>query len=348
MKSSKSERKARQLSGTTVCVFLAAILLLLMSSSASAGKDCKGKNYDPLTCGGNDGTDGYSGERIDLNCWLTDLDDDTVKADGEPGTGTYPNLYGVYVNGEEKVSCRTGGTVQPNLSGLGLNSKLKGGPPIRKIDLALTHFEGPDGSTALSPYLPTSIFEEGASWNEMEIAYLTARPYGFYRPGNNDRAASDAQDHIQLLGPDESYSMATRIRMQPYDEHRYVISLADTLPADPNDLRTGLLCDSVTPGWPNEEIVKVSQDVTVYLWPDTNLDGLPDGYTVTTGEVPSAGGNAGVTFTLEDPPAVVSAPRTAAICSQEGPVDCSDRSVGGYCNFLGFADVQFTWHAENQ
>jgi hypothetical protein len=285
----------------------------------------------------------YSGENIDLSCALgasfRDTSADTVKSDGKPGV--HPEVDGAYVDAEEKVRCRTGGTVQPNLSGLGLDPKLKGGKPIRKMDLVLTNFADPDGDTLEKPngktdpwpYLPASLFEEGPTWEDMEMAYLAVRPH------RND------QDHIQLLAPGTTYRMAARFRVKPVDDHRYVINLTERLPEVSDDQFSGLLCHSITRKWPNDEIVKVSEDVTVYLWPDADRDGVADGYTVTTGAIQNAG--SGGSYSLANPPAVTSAPRTAAICSQVGPVECNGAGLGEFCNFLGFADVQFTWHAEN-
>lgn len=287
----------------------------------------------------------YSGERIDLNCALLatsgDGRTDTVKADGEPGVHTA--VYGAYVDAEEKANCRTGGTVQPNFSGLSLDPKLRGGPPKRKIDLVLTNFLGPDESTVPPSNLPGHIFEEGPFWDDMEVAYLTARPYRQARPANHYRGAAPAQNHIQLLTPDYIYSMATRIRLKSVADHRYVINLADAEPDIPDDQFTGLYCHSATPSYLNEDIVKVSQDVNVYLWPDADRDGVADGYTVTTGTVSDDHDS----YSLANPPNVISAPRTAAICSQTGPIECDGAGLGEFCNFLGFVDVQFTWHAEN-
>jgi hypothetical protein len=329
--------------GAALAGGLAAVLLALACVNAHAVNPCNPKNkfYDENLC---NGADTGSGERVSLNCLLAassgDASDDTVKSDGKPGV--HPEVDGAYVDAEEKVRCRTGGTAQPNLSGLGLDPKLKGGPPIRKMDLVLTHFVDPDGDTLEQPngktdpwpYLPASLFEEGPTWEDMEMAYMSVRPY------------RSEHNHIQLLASAATYEMAARFRVKPVDDHRYVINLADTVPDNPDDQFSGLLCHSVTPEWPNDEIVTVSEDVTVYLWPDENDDGMPDGYTVTTGVVTGVGDDNA--YSLANPPAVTSAPRTAAICSQVGPVDCNGAGLGEFCNFLGFVDVQFTWHAENQ
>ena len=129
-------------------------------------------------------------------------------------------------------------------------------------------------------------------------------------------------------------------------DHRYVINLADTVPDNPDDQFSGLLCHSFDSFWTNEAIAYQSDDVTAFLWPDKNDDGVADGYTVTTGVVTGVGDDNA--YSLANPPTVTDAPRRAAICSQVGPVDCNGAGLGEFCNFLGFVDVQFTWHAENQ
>ena len=82
------------------------------------------------------------------------------------------------------------------------------------------------------------------------------------------------------------------------------------------------------------------QDVSVYLWFDKDGDGLPDGYTVTTGSILDPGNPPSILPTTSD------VPRVAAICSSQGPADCGNPQAPSLCNFLGYVDMQFTFHAE--
>jgi hypothetical protein len=298
-----------------------------------------------------DGTP-FSGESISLDCQLKTAAGDTVRSDGLLGL----DGEGTYMDGEEKVGCSTGGTTQPNLSGINLSSLAKGKRIHRKIDLAFSGYRGPNDETAPpsewpSHWLPSNIFEKAGSWSEMENVHLSVRPYRDARLADIGRGLPDrpAQDHIQLLGHDVEYAMALRMRITSTAEERYWISLADTWVADDAKWQ-GLRCwvnEGTDPnGWSSAEIANVAEDVTVYLWPDADGDFVADGFTVTTGEIigdPPQNG-----YSLANPPQTSNLPRTAAICSPDGPLDCSGADNSESCNFLGFVDVQFTWHAESR
>ena len=200
-------------------------------------------------------------------------------------------------------------------------------------------------------WLPENIFREANSWSEMENVHISVRPYRDARTADASRElpVRPGQDHIQLLRTDFEYGMALRMRITSTAEERYWITMADTwVSGDPKF--QGLRCwvnEATDPnGWSSAEIADIAQDVTVYLWPDTDGDFVADGFTVTTGAItgePPEGG-----YSLASPPQTTDLPRTAAICSADGPLDCSGADNSESCNFLGFVDVQFTWHAESR
>ena len=260
------------------------------------------------------------------------------------------------MDGEEKVGCSTGGTTQPNLSGLNLSSLAKGKRIHRKIDLAFRNYLGPNGEQSPpaewpAHWLPENIFQQANSWSEMENVHISVRPYRDAREADESRELPDrpGQDHIQLLRSDFEYGMALRMRITSTAEERYWITMANTWVADDVKFQ-GLRCwvnEATDPnGWSSAEIADITEDVTVYLWPDADDDFVADGFTVTTGEIIGEAPQQG--YSLATPPQTTDAARTAAICSADGPLDCSGADNSESCNFLGFVDVQFTWHAESR
>jgi len=76
----------------------------------------------------------------------------------------------------------------------------------------------------------------------------------------------------------------------------------------------------------------------VHVWADNDGDGVPDGYTVTTGTFDSDTSPTGLT----------PGSRIATICSTAGPVVCNGPDNSDMCNLLGQVEVQFTLFSTNQ
>jgi hypothetical protein len=269
--------------------------------------------------GGN--SNPYDGEDIPLNC---EIMNESMDEFGNPIANTVLNDgAGSYRNGEQKVECSLGGTVQPNLSGIVVNT-VNSGPvkkAIRKIDINFGPCVGP-----ACEYVPSELHDRAASAEDMEDIALSIRPYA-------------EMDHIQLMSSGVVRSMAARIGTKAFAD-RFGIQLMQR--EIPEDFHQGVWCDlSYHPTL--DPIDAISEDVSVYNWPDHNGDGIPDGYTVTTGIIDD-------TFNTS-PPDVIAGTRIGAICSNvQGPglETCGGPSRSDMCNLLGFVEVGFTIHARNQ
>ena len=269
-----------------------------------------------------DKTDGVAAA---LNCELLSESGDTVLSDG----------LGQYVGGVDKVACGTGGTVQPNLSGISLSTVSKGAikRAIRKIDLAFGECSGPDGNACR--HVPDAFLLKAASdeeVEEMEDVWIGTGPY----PDDPEMG------HIQLMAPG-TYEM--KFHMSPLGlADRFVIQLMNR-DEFPSELGQGGWCSLEHN--PNFEWVDAAteEDMTVCIWPDGNdADSLPDGYTITTGDITEA--DCAGTLTMETPPAVTPRSREATICSTVAGDDFA--CDGDMCNLLGTVPLQLTLHAAYQ
>ena len=270
-----------------------------------AAAHCAGNHTGnhPHCDGGGGSTE--SGEPIPLDCAFSDLVDDTLFSD--TGLG--------YSDGVDKVRCSTGGTSQPNLSGVALDTVTKG--PVHK---AVRFFD-----LALNPCVVDF---------ECDLAPAEIFTFGSLESGVVASTAYSEQDHIQNLTPGETYSMAGRIALSGYADRWNLQFMGRVIPAD---FHQGIWCDlEQNPGFDPADAV--SEDLTVYLWPDDDGNGVADGYTLTTGTI-AAGGS---------PPVVTPGTRLATICSNTGSLVCGGPSNGDLCNLTGFVEVQYTLHTENQ
>jgi len=289
---------------------LALVLLaggLLLASGAFAAK---GGN------GGGGKTPKDSGESQSLNCSFM-------------GQGaSLVNDIGPYVDGQDKVECGTGGTSQPNLSGLRVNTLEKGNAdPDRMLFVALGDCASNSGHDC------TALFENGdgdppdilnGSFVEADFA---VRPYP-------DPDLGFDQSHIQLLAPG-LYEMAVRLRLWETSD-RWVINLGSEI----NDSQfIGALCDN--PDGATEE------DASVIVFPDDNGDGFPDSYVVTTGDVTGFGANGSPTEStfLPDGWGIEPRARTASICSNYSGTCGTGARASDLCDFIGTVQLQFTFDA---
>jgi len=264
--------------------------------------------------GGGKPPDSTDGVAAALNCVLVTDAGDTVRKDG----------LGPYEGGVDKVGCGHSGTL--STYGIQLNSVSKGTikKAIRKIDLAFGECDGPS-----CQFVPAELLKQAQDDDveDMENVWIGTGPY----PG---------MDHISLLTPGKTYEMKSHIAPLGFAD-RFVIQLMHSEDFPP-ELGQGGWCNlEQNPDLVWEEDIRTDEDMTVCIWPDSNGDSLPDGYTITTGD-----------FTDEDclaiqpptPPLVTGRFRTATICSTAGPYPCD----GGMCNLLGKVPVQLTLHATYQ
>jgi len=294
-----------------------------LSTGTWAGKDCgdgqcgRGENANncPSDCaapsdGGND-----SGTDLGLSCILLD----------DPGDNVLSDKDDAYVNGVDKVDCSTGGTTQPNLSGIKLDAQKKGKfrPGDRFVDLAFTECAETDcyqiaddtnEDGILDDGLPGRIFEANGD-NLGEQLWIAVRPY------------RDGGDHIQNLSPGE-FGMAVRINLKQVEQGtpRVVINLAAR--EIRGDKFQGTLCDL---GANTADTLSTDALVIVDAGPEnrfvvTTVDGVND-----------------------DPGTGDGGFMRAAICSDippDDPADCEGADDTGLCNFHGFVNVRFTMVAD--
>ena len=314
-----------------------------LAAPTVAAAHCKGKHADGnilpdghASCGGgddgsNDSKD--SGEAIPQNCHLLSAPGDlnSIRGDG----------LGDYSDDVDKVRCTTGGTSQPNPSSLVFNNVTRGNlkNAIRKVNLWIDKGNcDPVGCDAEA--VPYGVFAEEAaspedtSPEDMEDISMNVRVY----------SGADGLEvpHIQSLTPGKFYAAAFNFGLNGTAERWSFQMMGVPVPAD---FHQGAFCDLQDP------FDAISDDVTLYVWPDLDHDGVPDGYTVTTADpedvrITSSDGSALL------PPEIPTTPhpKTATLCSN---VDADGNSCGGpgssdLCHLVSKMDVQFTWHAENQ
>jgi hypothetical protein len=298
-------------------------------------------NPEALACDSGGGGGGL-GSEVSLDCFLEgawgDASDDTIKND----------KLGDYQDTVDRTICNIGGPSIPWPIRLGVG-KAKGKPPstVRRGDVVLGSFEigtfddvlplavpGTEWLSDLYPWIFEVVPEDPdnlgyPNMDEMDLFKLNVRPY----------RNTQTEESIHLLTPGEIYEMGMHFTIPETGIDRFSVSIASEH-YEGNESFTGIACKSGH----EAEILTHSpeaggnmRDVSVYLWPDVNVDGIPDGYTVTTGSI-TVDGNG----TLN----VTEGSRWAAVCSAVGPLDCGNPRAPDNCNFLGYVEMQFTLHAE--
>ena len=249
------------------------------------------------------------------------------------------DTLGAYVDDQDKASCGVKGPSTP--WPVRLWAVAKGNPKKapRRIDVVLDESSFVDGTGPGydgRDYLPDNYFLPAPAdgdlpdWDAAETPAIQFRPY---------RDTQDP-DGIHLLPPNVEYEVAMKMRLGHSADEDFRISVASRhWPG--NEKFTGITCTSEDPQAVQDILNNAPggpmRDVTVYTWPDANGNyKSDDGYTITTGAFIDYG-NPPATL-----PTTIDEPRVAAICSAIGPVDCG--TGGGFCNFLGYIDVQLTLH----
>lgn len=192
-----------------------------------------------------DGSGSDSGDDIKLSCLFDDANGENVTDDNRsPAT---------YDDGDRNVACSTGGTSQPNLSGISLSTIASGRKVRRQVDLAFESCSKADDDSrcmletemdALVDALPegmNGIFSAGSGAlidpdnYDMENIRFAVRPYRDVDLGDDK---DHGGDHLQNLIPGD-YAMAVRFSL--IGSPRVVINLAahDV----PDDKAQGVLCN---------------------------------------------------------------------------------------------------------
>ena len=335
-----------------------AFLGLSISVPAFAGKV---KNCDPNagdvhpSCG----DDGGLGSAIPMKCLLgASWGDDPGDTINDDTVGWSEDTFGWYEDAVDRVTCSIEGPSVP----WPIYMKVwrdKGKPPnlVRKVDVVLGdivkgEFDS-DGWTVdnlslrglYEDFFDKALGVDGPNMEEMDALRLNVRPY-------RDDLAQTTESIHRLEWKAEGYEMGMHFGKPDTGIDRFAISIASQhYPG--NEKFTGIACEIDDPDYvakilaSSPELEDLSagrskgamRDVSVYLWRDTDEDGLPDGYTVTTGEFGV------ITKDLDGPPEVEPGARWAAVCSAVGDKECGNPKAPSNCNFHGYVEVRFTLHA---
>lgn len=288
---------------------------------------------DPDAAACNPGSDGGLGSAIPLECVLDaswgDSKADTIKDD----------TLGSYKDAVDKVDCEIGGPSIPwpiRLAVGGGNGPLA---KARQVDIDLDKpfdmgtFGGAEGSQFLDDLYP-DIFRPAEGMDDMDTLGLQVRPYRL----------TQTVDSIHLLPAGEAYQMGMNFSIQKMGIDRFRISVA-SLWYPGNENFTGIACET---GYEDAILANAPggpmKDVWVYLWPDSDGDGLSDAYTVTTGTF-DFDEDENVMLDDDGWPIVHADASWAAVCSALGPLVCGNPKAPSNCNFLGYVPVTFTMHA---
>lgn len=277
----------------------------------SSGRKGKGTTlFNVQSKDGSTGNDDKVGRA--MICTLNEDQDlnATVMDDGDP----------VYENNVDDVLCISGDVVGDNFSPLRF-ANFPGTNPKqvqfakRFLDLAFGSCIPTDPSDS-DCNLPSKLTDAAT----LDTAYVHVAPY---------------ENHIHLMDPG-LHGMFMRIDPRDFAQ-RYSIQMSNRDP----DKNNNFLCYSDIPDY------DITDDINVFVWEDGTYsgvgDGLPDGYTVTTGiilEVESAG----------NPPTVVYPDpgyAEALMCSNIGPNGerCADpKNRDDLCFIRGKVAIRFTMH----
>jgi len=270
-----------------------------------------GKGTTLFTVESKSGSGGHAGAPGPMICIVNALEDvdATVGNDGDS----------VYMDGEDKVQCRSGDVVYPNLAGLRVRTLENGN--IRKakrfLDLSFGTCIDPSGASDCG--LPPELLNLSN-----DTVDLAVRAY------HDD---SDA-NHIYLMPKGQTHAMPISFYPKGLDAYYRITMMKGEEP-------TRFPC-YFNPDYPSDEI----DDINVYIWQDGEFSGepedeWPDGYTVTTGVVNE------LSEGESEFPTVELATAQAVICSNKsatGAACPAGYNKDDYCYVRGVVPVRFTMH----
>jgi hypothetical protein len=347
----------RYLTLLTTLVFLGFTVCALAEKPFCGDGVCKGKNETPASCpddcrDGGGGDEGGLGSAIPMDCLLgASWGDKTV-----PSDTIKDDTLDWYEDEVDRVTCSIEGPSVPWPIYLKV-WRDKGKPPnlIRKVDVALGAFDAGTFATydtdwaldnlslqtLYENFFKEALGEGGPNMDEMDALRLNVRPYRG-DPILGDPTQTTESIH-RLAWQNVPYEMGMHFGKPDTGIDRFAISIA-SLHYKGNENFTGIACEIDDPKYVKAILANspegAMRDVSVYLWRDADKDGLPDGYTVTTGEIKD------VDETLDGPPDVIPGTRWAAVCSAVGPdAPCGNPKASSNCNFLGYVEMKFTLHA---
>jgi hypothetical protein len=315
------------------------------------GRKGKGTTLFRVDSGTGKPTEGNgsdSGNDIKLSCVFDDALSENILPDYrnyDAATDSYP-----YEDAVSGVGCSTGGTSQPNLSGIALETNTSGQlereldlmlepcSPSEDDDRCMTPGEIADLTTALPEHM-NGIFEQGSPGGDfdMENVMFELRPYWdaeIPERFSGLQAAADGHhhggDHLQELLPAE-YRMALRIWLKRpgRTDPRLMINLAGH--HVPGDKFQGVSCaQAPDPDLDPDPTLAVTEDVRVTVKAKPGEGPLL--YTVDTYDDPSDGNDDGYML--------------ASICSNLPVGVCGKgKNVNNLCTFHGLVKVKLNFMA---
>jgi hypothetical protein len=268
------------------------------------------------------------GSAIPMTCTIN-LEADTLTTVDNDLVVNSPDGNEFYYSGQEKVHCISGGVVGDTLAGLRIGTMLGGNlrNAIRFVDL---NFDPACDPTDTSCLALTSALR-----NRLPAAFLTPSKDTVQldiRPYADAIGQAEGQTHIHLMTPGP-YSMY--LTLTPEDQSdRYLFQMSSRTSLPKNSHSCEFNAQTAT------------GDINVYVWRDgvfTGVqDGLPDGYTVSTGVISSFSETAGGL------PQVTAGFSEAFVCSNVALDDitpCEEKNQkNALCHGLGKVPMRFTMH----
>lgn len=284
----------------------------------SRGRKGKGTTLFAVLKPGETPGPNNEGLAISMLCSLDDEGDALATMTNDEAVNS-PDGSPYYEDALDKVGCISAGVSGDTLAGLRLRTVV--GSLKRAVRFVDMKFEQClDGTDCV----PAKFLDPSKDSVQIDV-----HPY-----------PDSGHDHIHLMDPGE-YWMYLSVRDDDLSD-RYIVQMAqrDSLP---EGFLQSINCHYDAPGYPSLEDL---DDIKVYIWEDGiysgSADGLPDGYTVTTGLIDQS-------EALGALPVVTPMTASALICSNvdENGDNCGPKKNSqGLCAIRGQVGMRFTLHME--
>ena len=284
---------------------------------------CKKKNKGfPIDCddSSSDLTTDCSDPTPDSSSEPTCYVESTEDTAGTVKSTVLNDTFGPYQNGMDLVTCNVGDTIRDNVHPLRFRSVSNGNvaQAIRFVDLTFNNCIDFDPSEDDGcARLPEAFFGESEDSIDFQAKVL----------GMN----------VEDIPSGESRSGPFTVDVQGYVE-RYAIQLM-AAPTSPGNFFCWDGFDEISGG-------NADYGLNIYAWADTDGDGRPNGYTVTTGDAEEDSED----FTTEppSPPKVLAGEgMKALVCSNvgaDGSPCATNKDRNKLCHTLAIVDMHFTAH----